>query len=232
MIRMLLLSNSGSPYLDHARTEIDRLFEGVEAVGFVSAARLGGVDAEAGYFEQARAALARQGRMVVHLSWDGVGMGRLEDVGAVFVGGGNTYALLHRLRQSGLLARIAQKVRAGMPYLGSSAGTNIAGPTILTTNDWNVAGVTEFDGMSLFPWQINPHYFAAETGLPGTAQREPRIAEFHLVHETPVLALEEQTGLDWDGRLARLFGQGRARLFRRSAEPRWIEAGQSIPCTP
>ncbi len=230
MMRMLLLSNSGSPYLGYVGEAIDRHFAGTNLVGFVSAARLGGADAEAGYFDQAQKALERGPRKLVHLRWERDGLQRLDEVDAVFVGGGNTFALLQRLRQSGMLVRMAARVRVGMPYLGSSAGTNITGPTILTTNDWNVSGVSEFGGMSLFPWQINPHYFAAETGLPETACREPRIAEFHLMHETPVLAIEEQTGLEWDGREAKLFGLGRARLFRRRVEPCWINPGQSIAC--
>jgi len=231
MIRMLLLSNSGSPYLEYALGEIDRQLEGVNVVGFVSAAKLGGSRAENDYFEQARLVLEREGRSLLHLKWDGDGLERLEKVGAVFVGGGNTYALLDRLRRSGMLSRLAQRVREGMPYIGSSAGPNITCPTILTTHDWNVCGVTEFAGMNLFPWQINPHYFAGEIGLPRTAQREPRIAEFHLVRDTPVLAIEEQTGLFWDGDSAKLFGIGRARLFRLADEPKWIAAGEKFSVT-
>src|SRR5690606_22989807 len=107
MIRMLLLSNSGSPYLEYALGKIDRQLEGVNVVGFVSAAKLGGSRAENDYFEPARLVLEREGRSLLHLKWDGDGLERLEKVGAVFVGGGNTYALLDRLRRSGMLSRLA-----------------------------------------------------------------------------------------------------------------------------
>jgi dipeptidase E len=75
----------------------------------------------------------------------------------VFVGGGNTYALLKRLREGQLLEPIRARVQAGMPYIGSSAGANLAGPRILTTNDWNVVALDIFDALGLVPFNINTH---------------------------------------------------------------------------
>ena len=104
------------------------------------------------------------------------------------MGGGNTYALLMRLRRSGLLAAIRRRVRAGLPYVGASAGSNVAGPTILTTNDWNVVGVPRFDALGLVGFNINPHYKEADPLMAaGSETRDDRIREYHVVNRNPVV---------------------------------------------
>ena len=108
------------------------------------------------------------------------------------VPGGNTYALLNRLAQSGLLAALREQVRDGLPYVGSSAGANIAGPNILTTNDWNVVGSTHFNSLGLVPFNINPHYVErASSDAPHSETRDLRIREYHQIWSNPVVAVEE-----------------------------------------
>ncbi|HEX2172329.1 MAG TPA: dipeptidase PepE, partial [Dehalococcoidia bacterium] len=190
-MRILLLSNSGRPYLDYALGELGSFLGPIRRIGFVSAASLGD---EVAYWERVREALAPLGLTVDHVRWDRRPLAVLDAVEAVFVGGGNTYALLKRVREAGLLEPIRERARAGLPYLGSSAGSNLAGPTILTTNDWNVVGLTAFEALGLVPFNINPHFQETDpTMAAGSETRDERIAEYHLVNANPVFGIEEQT---------------------------------------
>src|SRR5207245_9259749 len=117
---------------------------------------------------------------LLHLCWNDRPLDVLTRAEALFMGGGNTYALLKRLRESGLLPAIRERVRAGMPYLGASAGSNVAGPTILTTNDWNVVALDRFDALGLVGFNINPHYKERDPAMaPYRATSDERIREYH-----------------------------------------------------
>jgi dipeptidase E len=230
-VRALLVSNSGRPYLEHCRAAItDFLRSGgsVRRLAFVSAASL--VD-EPGYYGTARAALETDppGLTVDHLRWDADYAATLARAEAVFVGGGNTYALLERLRKSGLLDAIRARVGAGLPYIGVSAGSNVAGPNILTTNDWNVVGLPAFDALSLVPFNVNPHYRETDPAMaPGSETRDQRIAEYLLVRDNPVVGIEESTLVRVVDGVATVLGRGRARVFVRGREPRWVPAGERL----
>jgi len=225
-VRVLLLSNSGRPYLAHAKPEMRDFLGSARRIGFVTAASLGD---EEGYYETARAALAPE-VLVEHLRWDRDPFPVLSRVDAVFIGGGNTYALLRRLRQAGLLEPLRECARAGLPYAGSSAGSNVAGPTILTTNDWNVVGLTAFEALGLVPFNVNPHYLETDPAMaPGSETRDMRIAEYHVVRDNPVVGIEEGAMVRVeDGRVS-VRGTARAKLFRRGETPVWVPAGAALP---
>lgn len=231
-MRLLLLSNSGRPFLDHARPHLADFLGPRRRVAFVTAATLGD---EAAYHERARAALeppppAGGGLEVLHLRWDADPLATLDRAQAVFVGGGNTYALLQRLGRSGLLEAIAQRVRAGLPYIGSSAGSNVAGPTILTTNDWNVVGLDTFTALGLVPFNINPHYLETDPAMaPGSETRDERIAEYHRVWPNPVAGIEEGALLRIEDGPPLVVGRGRVRLFEPDRPPRWFHPGDRLP---
>jgi dipeptidase E len=225
-MRLLLISNSGRPYLAHCRAELLDFLGGARRLGFVTAASLGD---EAAYHETARAALAPE-LDVLHVRWDRDGPASLEEADAVFVGGGNTYALLKRLRESGLLDLLRARVRAGLPYVGASAGANVAGPTILTTNDWNVVGLGSFEALGLVPFNLNPHYLETDpTMAPGSETRDMRIAEYHVVRSNPVVGLEEGTMLRIEGAASVVRGAGRVKLFLRGRDPVWVASGERLP---
>jgi dipeptidase E len=233
VMRLLLISNSGRPFLAHALPHIaDFLGGAVRRLAFVTAASLGD---EAAYYERARDALeppppAGCGVEVLHLQWDRDPLATLDRAGALFVGGGNTYALLQRLRRAGLPDPIRDRVRAGMRYVGSSAGSNVAGPNILTTNDWNVVGLDVFDALGLVPFNVNPHYLEVDPAMaPGSETREERIAEYHLVRDNPVVGIEEGTLVRVEGGTATVHGRGRVKLFERGGAPRWFEPGTRLP---
>jgi dipeptidase E len=225
-VRALLVSNSGRPYLAHARKEVLDFLGAARRLGFVTAASLGD---EGAYFETARTALAPE-IAVEHVRWDRDPLPALAGVEAVLVGGGNTYALLGRLRTSGLLEPLQSRVRAGVPYLGTSAGANMAGPNILTTNDWNVVGLTVFEALGLVPFNVNPHYLETDPAMaPGSETRDKRIAEYHIVRDNPVVGIEEGTMIRIETDGASVRGGGRVKLFRRGEAPVWIPAGARLP---
>ena len=194
----------------------------------MTAARLGG---ETEYFDLVRRQLVDAGALseLVHLQWQGDWKQTLSTVDDVFVGGGNTYVLMKRLTESGLLDGIRAKLDFGAAYIGSSAGSNLAGPNIQTTNDWNVVGQTSFTGLGVVPFNVNPHYVAlGTTDGPTGETRDDRIAEYLTVHDNPVVALEEGALLVVDDGMATVGGTGRARVFVRDQAPRWVEPGQRL----
>ena len=226
-MRALLISNSGRPLLEHCRDAMVDFLEPRRRLGFVSAASLGD---ERLYCDRVRKALDPVGFEIEHVYWRSDPLEALESVEAIFVGGGNTYALLQRLRESRLLGAIRERVRGGMPYIGSSAGSNVAGPTILTTNDWNVVACDRFDALGLVPFNINPHYLEADPLMAaGSETRDDRIREYHAVNANPVFAIEEQTMIRVEGGAATVMGRGRVKVFRRGAEPSWYAAGSHLP---
>lgn len=231
-MRALLISNSGRPFLAHCMVHVREFLGGTRRLAFVSAANL---HDEIAYHERAREALgapppAGCGVEVLHLRWDREPLATLAEADAVFVGGGNTYALLKRVREAGLLEPLRARVRTGLPYLGASAGANLAGVNILTTNDWNVVGLTAFDALGLLPVNINPHFLEIDPAMaPGSETRQERIREFHVVWPQPVLGIEERTLLRVEGNVATVLGRGRVKRLTREGEPRWYAAGERVP---
>jgi dipeptidase E len=226
-MRALLISNSGRPFLEHCREAIADFLAPARRVGFVTAASLNN---EKDYCERAREALSPVGLTVEHVHWNHEPLQALGRVDAIFVGGGNTYGLLQRLHRSKLVEAIRTRVLAGTPYVGSSAGSNLAGPTILTTNDWNVVGLDRFDALGLLPFNVNPHYLETDPAMaPGSETRDDRIREYHAVNANPVLGIEEGTMVRVEDDVVTVLGRGRVKLFRRGAEPTWYRSGERIP---
>jgi dipeptidase E len=227
-MRVLLISNSGRPYLEHCLEGLRR-FCGPEVrrLGFVSAATL--ADPEH-YFMRACDGLQGLGVDVEHVHWEKQPLKSLERVDALFVGGGNTYALLDRVRSAGLIEAIQERVRYGMPYAGASAGANLAGPTILTTNDWNVVALAHFGALHLVPFNINPHFKDSDPAMaPGSETREDRIREYHVRNKNPVVGIEEETMVRVEDGAATVVGRRRVKLFRVGQVPQWFTAGERLP---
>ena len=155
---------------------------------------------------------------------------------AIFVSGGNTFRLLASLQRHRLLDPIRERVLAGMPYLGISAGTNVACPTIATTNDMPIVWPRSWDALGLVPFQINPHFvpgpahYAIDGAMVpyGGETREDRLREYHEENDRPVLAMREGAILRVEGSRATLSGLGGAILLRRGAEPRPFAPGADL----
>jgi dipeptidase E len=228
-MRLVLLSNStnfGGGYLAHAAEAIRTLFEGARRIAFVPFA----LKDPAGYHARVRQHFAASGIEVDRVEEDARGAAALERAEGLFVGGGNTFRLLDRLQRSQLVESIQRRVRAGLPYLGSSAGTVITAPTLQTTNDMPIVAPASFEALGLVPFQINCHYLDADPASRHMGEtRETRLREFLEENDVPVVGLREGSWIavgDAGGRLtARLEGARCARLFRRGAEARECEPG-------
>jgi dipeptidase E len=226
---LMLLSNSFSPgggALEHARDALATLFADCRHVLFVPYA---GSDPDA-YTEAMREILATLGVHVTgaHRAPDPLTV--LAEADAVFVGGGNAFRLLRAVQRNGLLPAIARRVQAGMPYLGVSAGANLACPTIRTTNDMPIVQPASLDALGLVPFQINAHYpDAHRDGAPAVAARDQRLGEFLQENDVPVLGLCEGSWLYvLHGTRAHLGGTTSARLLRRGQQPRDLLPGDDI----
>jgi len=229
-VRVLL--HSGGPLGAEGRRVVAEFLGPVRRVGFITAANL---HDERAYFERVRNMWAPPppegaGLELVHIRWSARPLPALAGVEAVFMGGGNTYALLLRLRRSGLLPAIRRRVRAGMPYVGASAGSNVAGPTILTTNDWNVVALDRFDALGLVGFNINPHYKEMDPAMaPYSETRDDRIREYHVVNANPVAGLEEGAWLTVEDDVVMAHGTARIKILRPGQEPTWHQAGERLP---
>lgn len=228
MLRLFLISNStmhGGGFLQHCAAELGEFLGGRGTVAFVPYA-LADHD---GYERKAQPAFAALGCELVSVHRSADPLAALAGADAVFIGGGNTFRLLDQLQRSGLAHAIAARVRDGMPYVGSSAGTNVATPSIRTTNDMPIVQPASFAAMALVPFQINPHYLDP---IPGSVHmgetREQRLAQFHEVDATPVLGLREGCWLHVEGGTATLRGSTAARLFRRGMAPVELAPGADL----
>lgn len=228
MTRLFLLSNSsqsGRGFLDHAMPELLAFLGGPRRLAFVPFA----LKDRRGYTAKVAERFAAEGVRVVGLSADARGVKALAKADAVFVGGGNTFRLVDALQRSGLLVAIRKAVKGGMPYVGSSAGTNVAAPTIKTTNDMPIVQPRRFDAMGLVPFQINPHYLDADPRSTHMGEtREQRLREYLEENAAPVLALREGAWLWREDATLRLQGANGARLFRRGREPQEYAPGADL----
>lgn len=227
--RLLLISNStshGSGYLDHCAGEIAAFLGAVSRVLFVPFA----LHDRDGYAAKARSRLGELGYAVDSLHDAAAPRRAVGEAEAVFVGGGNTFRLLRTLYETGALEAVRHRVlEGGMPYVGTSAGTNVACPSIRTSNDMPIVEPPSFDAMGLVPFQINPHYLDPDPASTHQGEtREQRIREFLEESDVPVLGLRESALLRVEEGTVELRGSTRARLFRRGGEPREYDPGARL----
>jgi dipeptidase E len=228
MKRVLLISNStlyGSGYLDHAEADIRSFLGDVKRVLFVPYALF---DRDK-YAATAQHRFQRMGYELtsVHTASDPVQA--VNDTDAVFIGGGNTFRLLKALYDFALLQPIRERVEAGMRYIGSSAGSNVAAPTIKTTNDMPIVQPPSFDALALVSFQINPHYLDPDPDSKHMGEtREERIVQFLEENDTPVVGLREGAMLRIENDETILRGSTGARIFRKGLEPVEILPGTKI----
>jgi dipeptidase E len=228
MRRLLLLSSSrvhGGGYLEHAESEIRPFLHGVSRILFVPYA----LQDRDGY-----ASTARQKFAAMEIGLESIHDAAnpklaVETAEAIFIGGGNTFRLLDTLYRLDLLEAIRGRVKNGMPYMGASAGSNVAGLTIKTTNDMPIIYPPSFNALALAPFQINPHYIDPDPSTTHMGEtREQRLREYLEENDVPVVALREPAMLHIADTVVTLKGSARARIFRRGSEPYEVEPGGSI----
>jgi dipeptidase E len=220
-VRLLLNSSSnvhGYGYLDHAEPELRPFLAGVRRVAFVPFAA---ADHDA-YIAKVRARLAL-------MELEVIGFEDLDRADAIFVGGGNTFRLLEKLYERKLFDAIRERVRGGLPYVGSSAGSVVACPTIRTTNDMPIVECRTLDSFGFIGFQLNCHYLDPDPGSTHKGEtREERLREFHEENITPVLGLREGCMLVVEDGATKLVGLKPARIFRRGEEPFEVEPGTLV----
>lgn len=150
----------------------------------------------------------------------------VQEAEAIVVGGGNTWQLVRMMHDQGLMKAIREKVLAGTPYIGWSAGSNVACPTLRTTNDMPIIDPGNFNTMNLVPFQINPHYLDANPEGHGGETREQRIEEFLEINPgTYVVGLREGTMLKLENKKIELIGSRQLRIFLKDNKPKELSAG-------
>src|SRR5712691_3875759 len=217
-MRLLLISSSnvhGYGYLDHPEPEIRRFLTGKKRVAFVPFAAF---DHDA-YTAKVSERFGRMGFEIIPIE-------QLDKAEGIFVGGGNTFRLLKKLYDHNLLDPIRKRVRAGLPYIGSSAGSIVTCPTIRTTNDMPIVECKSFDSFGFIPFQLNGHYLDPDPNSTHEGEtREDRLREFHEENTTPVVGLREGTMLWVEDGSSKLLGLKPARIFRRGKEPIEVDPG-------
>jgi dipeptidase E len=220
-MRLLLLSNSTNPgedYLSWAKKEIQTFLGNVPATAlFIPYAAVTFSYDE--YEAKVDKVFSTFGCKIksVHHAWNPVQA--VENAEAIIIGGGNTWRLVQQMHEHDLMEAIKAKVEAGTPYIGWSAGTNVACPTMKTTNDMPIVDPHGMATLGLIPFQINPHYLDVHPEGHGGETREDRIMEFITVNpDTFVLGLREACLLKCEDNTLKLVGSKTARLFKRD----WI----------
>jgi len=226
--RVLLISNStlyGSGYLDHAESEIRSFLGDVKRVLFVPYALF---DRDK-YAATAQQRFQKMGYKLASIHTAENPVEAVSETDATFIGGGNTFRLLKSLYDFNLLDAIRNRVASGMPYIGSSAGSNVAAPTIRTTNDMPIVEPPSFNALGLVSFQINPHYLDPDPNSKHMGEtRAERIIQFLEENDTPVVGLREGAMLRIENGQTILRGSSGARIFRKRMEPLEISPGAQL----
>jgi dipeptidase E len=227
-MRILLISNStlhGRGYLDHAEEEIRNTLGTAGRVLFFPYA----LHDRDGYAEKARVRFAAMGYELDSAHAIDDPSAAIARADAIFIGGGNTFRLLKALQDLDWIEPIRRRVREGAPYIGSSAGSNVAGPTIKTTKDMPIVQPRSFNSLGLVPFQISPHFQDPDPNSTHMGEtQEERIVQFLEENETPVLGMREGAWVRAGARTVLLGGSRGARIFRRGEMPVEKTTGDEI----
>ena len=228
MRRLLLVSTStvhGTGYLEHCAEQARRLFAGRRRIGFVPYA----LHDHDGYARRAAEVFTTWGLDLVSVHTATAASDVLASVEGLFIGGGNTFRLVRDLHEHGLIEPIRRRVAEGMPYMGTSAGSNVAAPTLSTTNDMPIVEPPTFECLDLVPFQINPHYLDPSTDSTHMGEtRDQRLAEYLEENSRSIIALREGTMLDIDDDRMTLLGRPGGKLFRRAEAAVELEDGADL----
>jgi len=230
MLKKLLLisnsTNSGEEYLDWPRNLITDFFAGTEISRILFIPYAGVTISYSNYTAKVKEVFEKFGLVIYSIENETNRVDAIHQAEAIAVGGGNTFHLVYMLHKLRLMEPIFERVNSGLPFLGWSAGANLACPSMKTTNDMPIVEPESFDCLGLIPFQINPHYLDANPEGHGGETREQRIQEFLVVNsETTVVGLRESTALRVEGRTMHLLGNRPMRIFQQGIQPRELNPG-------
>lgn len=230
-MNIILASTStlfGGNYLEYIKAEIAELFSGIEEIIFIPYARPGGISHD-DYTAKAKEFFSQLNINVKGLHEFEYQRLALYEAKGFFTGGGNTFLLVKMLHELNLMAGLKENVENGKPYLGASAGSNIGGLNMKTTNDMPIVYPPNFDCMGLVPFNINPHYLDPNPDLKHTGEtRETRIKEFLTQNDTRVVGLREGNWIRKIGNRITVEGTESTRIFQNNMEPYEVESGAEL----
>ncbi len=220
--KLLIVSTStvhGSPYLAYMKQCIQSFFSDANQILFIPYARPGGISHD-GYTAKAASFFEQLGKSVRGIHTFSNPAEALDWADGVFTGGGNTFVLLNQLYEQGVFEPLQKAVNNGLPYMGTSAGSNITGLTVCTTNDMPIVYPPTFNALAFVPFNLNPHYLDPDpTSTHMGETRETRIGEFHHYNSQPVIGLREGSALLYSNGKLSLLGEHTARIFERDTPP-------------
>ena len=231
MKKMIIASTStlhGGTYLDYLLPTLESHFAATNTVLFIPFARPGGITHD-DYTTKVQETFAKIGKSIVGLHTFTDPKNAILNAEGLFVGGGNTFQLVSQLYAIDAWNSLRKAVAKGTPYLGCSAGSNITGVSMQTTNDMPIVYPPSFQTLGALPFNLNPHYLDPDMNSTHMGEtRETRIKEFHIYNDLPVLGLREGSWLEVSGASITLRGALTARLFRQGQEPVEMESGADL----
>jgi dipeptidase E len=218
----------GGIYLDYLLPELKLHFKNCKSILFIPYAQPSGLSYD-DYTNRVAVAFAELNIAVKGIHEFEDPKAAIEQSEGIFTGGGNTFLLVFQLYKNKVMDALAETIKKGTPYLGSSAGSNICGLTMQTTNDMPIIYPPSFQTLGIVPFNINPHYLDADLQLKHNGEtREMRIKEFHFLNSPPVIGLREGSWLAVKGDKITLKGGLYARLFQKNSSPEEIESESDL----
>ena len=226
MKKIIIASTStlhGGSYLDYLLPVLQSHFKDCKSILFIPYARPGGIS------HDEHTQKVSEAFQTINISVKGIhefenAENAIKNAEGIFTGGGNTFLLVTQLYRNNIMQVLSETVKNGTPYLGTSAGSNICGLSMQTTNDMPIIYPPSFQTLGLIPFNLNPHYLDPELQSKHMGEtRETRIKEFHAFNNTPVLGLREGSWLEVKGDKIILKGDLSARLFQQNQSPTELE---------
>lgn len=231
MKNIILASTStvhGSGYLEYIMDDLKEFFGNIKEILFIPYARPSGITHDE-YTQVAHKAFAKIGINVRGIHTFENPVDAVKKAKGIFTGGGNTFVLVHNLYKYDLIKTIKEAVFNGTSYFGTSAGSNICGLTIKTTNDMPIVYPPSFKTLGFVPFNINPHYLDPDPNSKHMGEtRETRILEFHKFNTEPVVGIREGSWLQIKGDKVTLKGTLPARIFEYNKAPYEVETGTDL----
>ena len=228
MKNLIIASTStvfGGKYIDYLTEEMAELFRDTNEVVFIPFARPGGISHDE-YTTKAAKAFEKIGKKLIGLHTFSNPVEAIKNAKGVFTGGGNTFVLVDALYRLELMQPLREAIFNGLPYMGTSAGSNICGISMQTTNDMPIVYPPSFKTLGVIPFNLNPHYLDPNPESTHMGEtRETRIAEFHTQNTVPVVGLREGSWLRVKGDEIKLKGKLEARVFEQGKAPYEVATG-------
>lgn len=231
MKKIIIASTStiyNSGYLEYLLSDLSVFFKNKDEIVFIPFARPNGITHDE-YTTKAKTAFLKINKQVIGIHEYDNAIEAIKQAKAIFVGGGNTFVLVNELYKNGIMSEIKDAINSGTPYLGTSAGSNICGLTMNTTNDMPIVLPPSFKTLGVVPFNINPHYLDPIPNSKHMGEtRETRIKEFHHFNTQPVLGIREGSWIEVDNQNMYLKGNESARIFEYNQEPYEVEPGYNF----